>query len=162
MESLTKRGREQTREAHPRPSKMAKKQSLENGVARSQAQTNGAAHNGTAEDQLLGTRRSIRRTEFIRLLEQSLAELGFESVARSLEKASGVACQAPEVQQLRSALLEGKWEEAAKVMDELGLEDAQCRRAKFQVLEEKYLEVCQAGQPQDVVCVCDMWHVDAD
>eukprot|EP00891_Asterochloris_glomerata_P001993 jgi/Astpho2/1993/Aster-00501 len=130
---------------------MAKKQGLENGVARSQAQTNGAAHNGTAEDQLLGSRRSIRRTEFIRLLEQSLAELGFENVARSLEKASGVACQAPEVQQLRSALLEGKWEEAAAVMDELGLEDAQCRRAKFQVLEEKYLEALHRNDTKAAV-----------
>lgn len=45
----------------------------------------------------LGRQGLLDRTQYIRLLEQALASLGFTDVADQLEQASGVASQPPQV-----------------------------------------------------------------
>lgn len=94
-----------------------------------------------AVPQQLGSRSWINRTEYIRLLEQALQNLGFGSIARQLEAESGVLCQSSEVVALEGAVLSGSWDKAVGCLDRLrfSTEDER-KQAKFFVLEQKYLE----------------------
>lgn len=104
-----------------------------------------ASHcNGASEDapQALGDRGWINRTEYIRLLEQALDNLGFPSLAAQLEADSGVRCQSAEVVRLRAACLQGEWHTAVALVDALQFRHADQRtHAKFIILEQKFLEV---------------------
>lgn len=50
-----------------------------------------------ADEGPLGRRGLVDRRQFLRLLEQSLAALGYSDIAEQLERASGVASQPPQV-----------------------------------------------------------------
>ena len=91
--------------------------------------------------EFLGTRCVINKKEFIRLLEQSLYSLGFRKAARELEQASGIDCEPGEVRTFRHAVTEGSWDRAVKLLSDLQFADEDAlKKAKFLVLQEKYLE----------------------
>jgi hypothetical protein len=71
----------------------------------------------------LGRHGLIDRTQYIRLLEQSLSSLGFNDVAQQLEQASGVVSQPPQVSQLQHAVLSGDWDAAIQHTNRLDLGD---------------------------------------
>lgn len=94
-----------------------------------------------AHPEFLGTRCVINKKEFIRLLEQSLYSLGFRKAARELEQASGIDCEPGEVRTFRHAVTEGSWDRAVKLLSDLQFaDDDALKKAKFLVLQEKYLE----------------------
>lgn len=100
---------------------------------------NGFSH---TEDELLGANRQIRKVELIRLLEQSLQNLGFADIAKRLEKESHIQCQSENVNKLRESILEGRWDQAVSLLQHLKLESQEkFRQAKFLILEQKFLEV---------------------
>jgi WD40 repeat protein len=63
-------------------------------------------------------------TQVVRLLSQSLHGLGYSGVASMLEQESGVQREQKEVTRLRSAVLEGRWNEALQVLKSLQLQHA--------------------------------------
>lgn len=88
------------------------------------------------------------REEYIRLLEQSLAQLGFGALAQKLEQESGVQLEAPEIGHLRSAVMDGEYETALGLLEQLPLTELELRRAQFAVLEQKFLEVRHVLPPE--------------
>jgi WD40 repeat protein len=75
--------------------------------------TDAAAAGDADAGALLGGRGLVDRTEFVRLLAQSLGALGHEGLARGLEAASGVRRHAPGPAALRAAVERGDWAAAA-------------------------------------------------
>lgn len=82
------------------------------------------------------------RKEYIRLLEQALGSLGFHEAAAQLQKDSGVSLESLAVGQLRAAVQSGAYDEAVELIEQLPLSSPDdVLRAKFLVLQQKYLEV---------------------
>lgn len=86
-----------------------------------------------------------RRKEYIRLLEQALESLGFRDAAAELQKESGVSLEPSAVGQLRAAISCGAFDTAVLLIEQLPLSSSDdIHRAKFLVLQQKFLEVGSA------------------
>eukprot|EP00245_Coleochaete_scutata_P004659 TRINITY_DN17460_c0_g1_i1.p1 TRINITY_DN17460_c0_g1~~TRINITY_DN17460_c0_g1_i1.p1 ORF type:complete len:617 (+),score=102.56 TRINITY_DN17460_c0_g1_i1:313-2163(+) len=95
----------------------------------------------------IGSSGQIRRTEYIRLITQSLYELGYETTAAQLERESGVLLQLPSVAEFRKGILDGNWEDCATLLQGMNLDDEDVHKsALFSILEQKYLELLETGQ----------------
>ncbi len=89
-----------------------------------------------------GLSENERRKEYIRLLEQALESLGFRDAAAELQKESGVSLEPSAVGQLRAAISCGAFDTAVLLIEQLPLSSSDdIHRAKFLVLQQKFLEV---------------------
>ncbi|EJD05675.1 WD40 repeat-like protein [Fomitiporia mediterranea MF3/22] len=86
----------------------------------------------------------IDREEFVRLLIQSLRDVGYLESATTLEMESGYQMEAPGVSQFRSYVLSGKWTEAESCLSTLGVTDEESLRiTRFLISQQKYLELLE-------------------
>lgn len=93
----------------------------------------------------LGRRALIDRGEYIRLVEQSLASLGFGDVARRLEQRSGVVRQSAATNALQAHVLGGDWDRALLAVGDEGLPPPAAAAARFELLQQKFEELVGAG-----------------
>ncbi|PWN25950.1 WD40 repeat-like protein [Jaminaea rosea] len=70
----------------------------------------------------------VDRRELVRLTVQSLREMGYESSAKSLEAEAGVILEHPSITAFRSAVLDGDWRNAERLLID-GLTYAAARKA---------------------------------
>lgn len=90
----------------------------------------------------LGERGWIDQIEYLRLIIQSLHDLGFSNIATQLEAESQVKHEEQNVVDLRAAVLGGDWDNALEVLKSVPLEEELTRKqAQFLLVEEKFLEV---------------------
>lgn len=89
----------------------------------------------------LGKQQWIEPTEYLRLVTQSLYELGYSQIAELLEEQSKVKHEEANVVELRRAVLNGDWNKALDLLHTIPLEDELSKKAQFLFIEEKYLEV---------------------
>jgi len=88
---------------------------------------------------------NIDREEFIRLVIQSLRDVGYTESADVLEAESGYRLESTAVSTFREAIFQGHWDQAEKVMDRLGAADEEDRKAaKFLISQQKYLELLES------------------
>ncbi|KAK9865403.1 hypothetical protein WJX84_007229 [Apatococcus fuscideae] len=119
-------------------------------------QCNGSHHDASDSEQAVGDlevwlgspgQPRINRAEYIRIIQQALHGLGFKDVAQQLERSSGVQYQAREVTHFRDAIVQGDWDEAVRLLGRLKLSNSESfSKAKFLLLEQKYLEAIQARE----------------
>ncbi|KAF7778551.1 hypothetical protein Agabi119p4_2896 [Agaricus bisporus var. burnettii] len=85
------------------------------------------------------------REEFIRLVVQSLRDVGYSESAATLEAESGYAMESVEVSQFRRYILDGLWPKAEASLSRLfkGNEEGLCD-ARFLISQQKYLELLEA------------------
>ncbi|TFK42349.1 WD40-repeat-containing domain protein [Crucibulum laeve] len=87
----------------------------------------------------------VDREEFVRLVIQSLRDVGYIESAATLEAESGYAMEIPEVEQFRQYILDGMWAKAEAALTRLGVEDEDSLwDAKFLISQQKYLELLEA------------------
>ncbi|GJP34973.1 hypothetical protein CLOM_g19446 [Closterium sp. NIES-68] len=99
-----------------------------------------------------GSKGQIRTVEYVRLIEQALRSLGYDSIAAQLEAESGVALESKPVAQLRQAIMAGQWEESVAILSNLpGLDLSLLRHAEFLLLEQKFLELVEAGEVREAL-----------
>ncbi|PSC72285.1 WD repeat-containing 26 [Micractinium conductrix] len=98
-----------------------------------------------AQEGALGPRGMIDKIEYIRVLEQALRALGYESVAAALESSSGIVQQPPAAAAFRSAVLGGRFEEALGLLPSVAADSSVLDRARFLLLKQHYLELVAAG-----------------
>ena len=70
-------------------------------------------------DNTLGAHNLINRTDFIRLISQSLDILGYENTLNTLQKESKITYNHSIVLDFQQCLLEGKYHQAYKLIDNL-------------------------------------------
>ncbi|KAI3616667.1 wd domain-containing protein [Moniliophthora roreri] len=88
---------------------------------------------------------NVNREEFVRLLVQSLKEVGYMETAATLEAESGYMMEAPEVRNFREFILDGMWGKAEAALMRLGAMDEQTLlEIKFVISKQKYLELLEA------------------
>ncbi|KAJ3103927.1 hypothetical protein HDU97_009739 [Phlyctochytrium planicorne] len=97
-------------------------------------------------------------TEVVRLITQTLKDLGYSHTAESLEQESGIKLESPNVGLFRRALLDGEWEAAEDFLPSLEIPDASSKvndsfsnlliklqGMRFLIRQQKYLEHLESG-----------------
>ncbi|KAF4576667.1 hypothetical protein EYR40_000914 [Pleurotus pulmonarius] len=88
---------------------------------------------------------TVDREEFVRLVIQSLRDVGYIESASTLEAESGYTLEASEVSQFRRYILEGQWTKAEASLMHIGVVDEEgMLDAKFLISQQKYLELLEA------------------
>ncbi len=100
--------------------------------------------NGSAAS-YVGPRGMINRNEYLRLLQQSLVQLGFGDVAEQLEKRSGVPRQTSTTSNLTECVVNGDWTGALDAVHSLDLPPKISAQVPFLILEQKFLEILETG-----------------
>ncbi|KAF8590071.1 WD40 repeat-like protein [Ramaria rubella] len=89
----------------------------------------------------------VDREEFVRLVIQSLRDVGYTESANVLEAESGYRLESAVVAAFRDAIMQGRWEQAEQAMERLGAPDEDDRRAaKFLISQQKYLELLEVQE----------------
>ncbi|KAJ3565785.1 hypothetical protein NPX13_g7370 [Xylaria arbuscula] len=83
-----------------------------NGTSKSGASKNGASKPRTAEKYF-----NHDREEVTRILIQALSDMGYHSAAQNVSESSGYELENPTVASFRTAILEGDWVKAEKILD---------------------------------------------
>ncbi|TCD66196.1 hypothetical protein EIP91_001690 [Steccherinum ochraceum] len=89
----------------------------------------------------------VDREEFVRLVIQSLRDVGYIESAATLEAESGYSMETSEVSEFRQCILDGAWDSAEAALMRLGVaNDDGLWEAKFLISQQKYLELLEAGK----------------
>lgn len=104
--------------------------------------------NNSVHDNIDG---GLPKSELLRVLAQSLEELGFRKAAASLVEESGQVLESPAVTRFCVGLREGDWEVVEKGLTDLGLQGEKLLRGQFLVYQQKYLEYLEAGQAKEAL-----------
>ncbi|KAF9469272.1 WD40 repeat-like protein, partial [Collybia nuda] len=87
----------------------------------------------------------VDREEFIRLVIQSLRDVGYVESAATLEAESGYSMETSEVSDFREYILDGSWSKAEAALMRLGVSDDEgLWDARFLISQQKYLELLEA------------------
>ncbi|KDQ07069.1 hypothetical protein BOTBODRAFT_120606 [Botryobasidium botryosum FD-172 SS1] len=131
------------------------------GISLSKTETNGCTTNGTATNGIappqiarvqppwpsLYKDSPIDREEFVRLVVQSLRDVGYTESARTLEAESGYTLESGIVAEFRRAVIEGEWEELEAALLQLGVQNEDdLQTTRFLISQQKYLELLEARQ----------------
>ncbi|GAB5587157.1 hypothetical protein Unana1_02057 [Umbelopsis nana] len=88
--------------------------------------------------------RQVKKHELVRLMVQSLQDLGYSTSATALEKESGFLLESPPVIQFRQGVLQGEWEKVDDLLPSLQLKDkAHTIELTFLLRRQKYLEILE-------------------
>ncbi|RPD66631.1 WD40 repeat-like protein [Lentinus tigrinus ALCF2SS1-7] len=89
----------------------------------------------------------VDREEFVRLVIQSLRDVGYMESAATLEAESGYIMETPEVAEFRRCILDASWDSAEAALMRLGVTEGEgLWDAKFLIARQKYLEYLEAGR----------------
>ncbi|KAG6335210.1 hypothetical protein ID866_3881 [Astraeus odoratus] len=86
----------------------------------------------------------IDREEFVRLVIQSLRDVGYMQSAATLEAESGYSLEAEEVAEFRQYILNAEWTNAEALLPSLIADDDMLWDAMFLIGKQKYLELLEA------------------
>ncbi|KAI8077812.1 WD40-repeat-containing domain protein [Halteromyces radiatus] len=99
----------------------------------------------------------IKTEELLRLILQSLYDLGYQNVAEMLERDSGIVLESSIVTEFRQAVLVGNWSQCESLFPQLclvpqqtGIDNDQqtkddiCDHARFLIRQQKFLELLEA------------------
>lgn len=91
---------------------------------------------------VLGDASLIDRTEFVRVILQSLYSLGYHRAAAMLESESGISLESPEYTALLFSVLAGRWDDCIATIESIrDLESSARNTAAFLVWKEHFLEL---------------------
>ncbi|XP_042409002.1 WD repeat-containing protein WDS homolog [Zingiber officinale] len=91
---------------------------------------------------VLGDASLIDRTEFIRVIVQSLYSLGYHRAAAMLESESGISLESHEYTELLFSVLAGRWDDCIATIESIrDLESSAKNTAAFLVWKEHFLEL---------------------
>ena len=93
------------------------------------------------------------QTEFIRLLQQALSDLGHCRISRQLTEVTGIACEHAQIQTMRTQIAAGAWLEACesvRLCPDVTQQQRNC--VQFVLLREHVLKV--RGQSGSTLSIC--------
>ncbi|KAJ3138361.1 hypothetical protein HDU90_001324 [Geranomyces variabilis] len=95
-----------------------------------------------------------REEELVRLMVQSLQDMGLSDTAKTLQRESGRSLESPVVSEFREAVLTGKWDVVTRLIPSLDIkvDDVPVGAALF-ITEQKYLELLEVGDTQGALAV---------
>jgi hypothetical protein len=94
------------------------------------------------DGEYLDANHRIRKSDYIRLLQQALSELGLSAISDRVAAATGIACEEAHIVSLREQISLGEWLEACQSIQECSdVPSSAQRRVQFVLLREHVLEV---------------------
>ncbi|KAI8817138.1 WD40-repeat-containing domain protein [Fimicolochytrium jonesii] len=84
-----------------------------------------------------------RQEELVRLMVQSLQDMGLSESAKTLQKESGRSLETPTVTDFRHGVLYGDWETVERLLSSLEIRNRDIETVKFLIREQKYLELVE-------------------
>ncbi|KAI8914971.1 WD40-repeat-containing domain protein [Powellomyces hirtus] len=120
--------------------------------------SSGGAANGHSGPTPKGTGNGVtthtqREEELVRLMVQSLQDMGLSESAQMLQRESGHSLESPIVSDFRAGVLAGNWEAVTRLLPMLDIKAADLQTVKFLISEQKYLEQLEAGDTQSALSV---------
>ncbi|KNC96976.1 uncharacterized protein SPPG_09504 [Spizellomyces punctatus DAOM BR117] len=115
-----------------------------NGYLRGEAVSNGKAR---------GLPKSQRQEELVRLIIQSLQDLGLRDSAETVQRESGYSLESPAVSQFRQGVLSGSWEAVEDLLPILDIDAQDFQTIKFLIREQKYLELLEQQKTKKALAV---------
>jgi len=101
--------------------------------------------NSKTSEQYVDPENTVKRAELVRLMCQSLRELGYPQISEGLTRLSSYACEARSITDLRTNVLEGNWLQAVTCLEHSSLDcqlsSDHIKRIKFILLRQYALEV---------------------
>ncbi|KAJ3182334.1 hypothetical protein HDU87_008497 [Geranomyces variabilis] len=98
-----------------------------------------------------------REEELVRLMVQSLQDMGLSDTAKTLQRESGRSLESPVVSEFREAVLTGKWDVVTRLIPSLDInvDDLPVGNgmANLCITEQKYLELLEVGDTQGALSV---------
>ncbi|KAJ3161331.1 hypothetical protein HDU86_007113 [Geranomyces michiganensis] len=94
-----------------------------------------------------------REEELVRLMVQSLQDMGLSDTAKALQRESGRSLESPVVSEFREAVLSGKWDVVTRLLPSLDIDDDDMPTVKLFITEQKYLELLEVGNTQSALAV---------
>lgn len=93
------------------------------------------------DDETVGSKGVIRKSEFIRIITRALYSLGYDRTGAMLEEESGIPLHNSIVKVFLQQVKDGKWDESVVTLHRIGLPDEKAvKSASFLLLEQKFLE----------------------
>ncbi|KAJ3093099.1 hypothetical protein HK102_009531 [Quaeritorhiza haematococci] len=86
---------------------------------------------------------NVRQEEMVRLMLQSLQDLGFKKTADLLQKESGYVLEPPAVSQFRNGVLSGNWDLVEELLPVMNIDKDQLPKVQFLLRQQKYLELLE-------------------
>lgn len=100
--------------------------------------------------------RGFDKSDVLRLILQTIDEMGYREVVELLERASGVQLFQPDVRMLQQSVLGGKWHEAGKALLCLSLSQVARQGCWFLLMQHKFLETivdCGSSLETKIACL---------
>ncbi|KAI9489752.1 WD40-repeat-containing domain protein [Zychaea mexicana] len=87
----------------------------------------------------------VKKEELVRLILQSLNDLGYRDAAGALQKDSGIALETDTITRFRGGILSGDWRLAESLLATLpGIQTNDLLQAQFLIRQQKFLELLEA------------------
>lgn len=100
-----------------------------------------------AQSVITAASQALPREDYVRLILNSLHELGYSKSAKALEEDSGYRLCAKPVDDFRGSLFAGNWSQCLALLPSLVFRSNECEaEAKFQILRQKYVELLDDRQ----------------
>ncbi|RUS16901.1 hypothetical protein BC937DRAFT_90666 [Endogone sp. FLAS-F59071] len=88
--------------------------------------------------------KGVRTQELVRLMVQSMHDMGYSEAAAALERESGFMLETPSIRQFREGVLTGDWQLVETLLSVLELDqDKDALEIKFLIRQQKYLELLE-------------------
>ncbi|CAH2073507.1 unnamed protein product [Thlaspi arvense] len=104
------------------------------------------------DDDTIGSKGVIKKTEFVRIITRALYSLGYDKAGAMLEEESGIPLHHSLVKVFLQQVKDGKWDESVVTLQRIGLQDENAvKSASFLLLEQKFLELLKIEKIVDAL-----------
>lgn len=104
------------------------------------------------DDETIGSKGVIKKSEFIRIITRALYSLGYDKTGAMLEEESGISLHNSIIKLFLQQVKDGKWDESVKTLHRIGLPDEKAvKSASFLLLEQKFLELLKIEKIVDAL-----------
>ena len=104
------------------------------------------------DEETVGSKGVIKRSEFIKIITRALYSLGYDKSGALLEEESGIPLHTSVVNLLMQQVRDGKWNESVATLHTIrGLDETTVKSASFLMLEQKFLELLRIDEVTDAL-----------
>ncbi|CAH8270518.1 unnamed protein product [Arabidopsis lyrata] len=104
------------------------------------------------DDETIGSKGVIKKSEFIRIITRALYSLGYDKTGAMLEEESGISLHNSTIKLFLQQVKDGKWDQSVKTLYRIGLPDEKAvKSASFLLLEQKFLELLKVENIVDAL-----------
>ncbi|KAG2213245.1 hypothetical protein INT46_002466 [Mucor plumbeus] len=111
--------------------------------------------NNPVKDQHKPSANNINKEELVRLMLQSLQDLGYQKAADALEAESGYNLESKNIVELRSSILLGQWHKAESLLPQVPFINPQTciPKVQFLIRQQKFLELLEKQETMQALHV---------